>query len=100
MDKYQVKISLQAQRDIDSIYTYIKNALLEPTIAINLVDEISSAITGLAVLPNRGTIWETGIYKNRQYRKLFVRNYTIIYKVIESTKQVIIITVQYSRRDI
>jgi addiction module RelE/StbE family toxin len=94
--KYQVKITPQAFRDIDMIYDYIARHLLEPGTANNLVDEIEAGIFSLEEMPNRGAPRRIGNYANKGYRQLFVKNYTIVYRVDEAAKCVIIITVKYS----
>ena len=44
MDKYTIKLYTQAYQDLDSIYTYIAENLLEPDTALNMVDELEKAI--------------------------------------------------------
>lgn len=44
MDKYVVKLYARAYRDLDGIYTYIAENLLEPDTALNMADELESAI--------------------------------------------------------
>ena len=44
MDKYDVRMSNRALEDLDGIYTYIFETLLEPGIALKLVDKIESGI--------------------------------------------------------
>ena len=39
----------------------------------------------------------TGIYAHQGYRQLLVDNYTAVYRVDESKKQVIIVTIRYSK---
>ena len=99
MVKYQVKITPQAFRDIDMIYDYIARHLLEPGTANNLVDEIEAGIFSLEEMPNRGAPRRIGNYANKGYRQLFIKNYTIVYRVDDTEKQVIIVTVKYSGRD-
>ena len=99
MVKYQVKITPQAFRDIDMIYDYIARHLLEPGTANNLVDEIEAGIFSLEEMPNRGAPRRIGNYTNKGYRQLFIKNYTIVYRVDETEKQVIIVTVKYSGSD-
>ena len=99
MLKYQVKISPQAFQDLDMIYAYIKDHLLEPGTAENLVDEIEKGIFSLSEMPNRGAPRRIGIYANKGYRQLFVKNYTIVYRVEEAETRVVIITVKYSGSD-
>lgn len=99
MVKYQVKITPQAFRDIDMIYDYIARHLLEPGTANNLVDEIEAGIFSLEEMPNQGAPRRIGNYANKGYRQLFIKNYTIVYRVDETEKQVIIVTVKYSGSD-
>lgn len=96
MDKYEVLISPKAYRDLDSIYSYIKNELLVPETALELVELIEKSILDLDVFPHRGSIRQIGLYKDKGYRQIFVKNYTIVYRVEEDAKRVIIITVRYS----
>lgn len=99
MVKYRLKITPQAFRDIDMIYDYIARHLLEPGTANNLVDEIEAGIFSLEEMPNRGAPRRIGNYANKGYRQLFIKNYTIVYRVDETEKQVIIVTVKYSGSD-
>ena len=99
MVKYQVKITPQAFRDIDMIYDYIASYLLEPGTANKLVDEIEAGIFSLEEMPNRGAPRRIGNYANKGYRQLFIKNYTIVYRIDETEKQVIIVTVKYSGSD-
>jgi addiction module RelE/StbE family toxin len=97
--KYLLKITPQAFRDIDMIYDYIARHLLEPGTANNLVDEIEAGIFSLEEMPNQGAPRRIGNYANKGYRQLFIKNYTIVYRVDETEKQVIIVTVKYSGSD-
>jgi len=92
-----VKLLLRAYRDLDSIYAYIAETLLDAVAAQNLIDGLEEAIFSLEELPQRGAIRKKGLYANKDYRQLFVRNFTVIYRVDEANKQVVIVTVRYSR---
>ena len=83
-------------RDLDGIYAYIAKTLLEPGTAINLVEEIEREILSLEHFPNRCPLRRIGVYANKGYRQLFVKNYTVIFRVDEADKTVIIVTVRYS----
>ncbi len=96
MDKYVVKLYARAYRDLDSIYSYIAETLLESDTALNMVDELEKAIFSLEQLPERGAIRRTGAYANGDYRQLFVKNYVIIYRVLKRKKEVHIVTVRYT----
>ena len=96
MDKYVVKLYAHANRDLEGIYTYIAENLLEPGTALNMVDELENAIFSLEQFPERGAIRRGGAYANGDYRQLFVKNYVIIYRVLKQKKEVHIVTVRYT----
>lgn len=97
MDKYSVKLMDRALRDLDSIYAYIAGSLLEPKTALALVDSIEQAIYTLGSMPCRCPKRRVGAYANKGYRQLLVKNYTVIYRIDEAAKTVIVVTVRYSR---
>lgn len=96
MDKYSVKLTSRALRDLDGIYRYIAQTLLEKETALKLVDRIEEAIYSLETMPMRCPERRTGAYANQGYRQLFVKNYTVIFRVDEPEKTVIVVTVRYS----
>lgn len=98
MIKYTVKLLSRAYRDLDSIYSYIAETLQEPGTGQRLLDELEEAIFSLEELPQRGALRKTGVYANKGYRQLFVKNFTVIYRVDLVNKQVIIVTVKHSKR--
>jgi toxin ParE1/3/4 len=95
-EDYRVKLMGRALRDLDGIYKYIAETLLEPGIGLKLVEEIEQEILSLEHFPNRCPIRRTGAYANRGYRQLFVKNYTVIFRVDEAQKTVIVVTVRYT----
>lgn len=97
MDKYQVIISPRAYQNIDDIYKYIAKKLFATQAAMNLVDKLEEAILSLETMPQRFTKRQVGSYANRGYRQLFVKNFTVIYKIDETAKKVFIITIRYSK---
>ena len=96
MDKYIVKISPRAFEDLNQIYEYIASEIKAPDTALALIDLIEAEILSLNELPYRGAERKVGIYANRGYRQLFVKNYTLVYRIEEASKTVIVITVRYS----
>ena len=96
MGKYNVSLTGRVLRDLDDIYTYIAQTLLVPETALKLVDKIETEILSLEDMPCRFTEQKTGAYANRGYRQIFVGNYTVIYRVDETNRQVIIVTVRYT----
>ena len=96
MDKYSVQLMNRALQDLDEIYAYIVSEFSAPTAAENLIDRIEQAILSLEDTPKRGSVRRTGVFTDREYRQLFVKNYTIVYRVEEENKRVLIVTVRYT----
>lgn len=96
MDKYVIKLYARAYRDLENIYTYIAENLLEPDTALHMAEELETAIFSLEKLPERGAIRCVGAYANGSYRQLFVKSYVIIYRVLKQKKEVHIVTVRYT----
>lgn len=96
VEQYKVKLMSRALRDLDGIYKYIAETLLEAGTALNLVEEIEREIFSLEHFPNRCPIRRTGRFSNKGYRQLFVKNYTVILRVNEEKRTVIVVTVRYS----
>ncbi len=99
MDKYSVKLMNRALQDLDNIYSYIAKTFLEPGTAAAIAEEIENEIFSLDHMPYRCSERRHGVYANRGYRQLFVKNYTVIYRVDETNKQVLVVTVRYSASD-
>lgn len=95
--KYAVNLLPRAYRDLNGIYTYIAETLIEPGIAAKMAESLEEAIFSLETMPRRGVLRKTGAYANRGYRQLFVGNFTVIYRIEESRKRVLIITIRYSK---
>ena len=96
LDKYSVKLTSKALRDLDGIYGYIAGTLKEPQTAVQLVSRIEDGILSLERMPYRCSERKKGVYANQGYRQMFIENYTAIYRVDEGRKSVIVVTVRYS----
>ncbi len=97
LDKYSVKLMSRAIDDLEDIYVYIAKNLLEPETALNIVEAIESEILNLDSMPYRCPERRNGLYANKGYRQLLIKNYIIIFRVDEKSKTVIIVTVRYSK---
>ena len=97
--KYAIKIYPRAYRDLDGIYSYIAKNLMAQGTAENLLTSLEDAIFSLEQFPEREPVRRIGAYANQGYRQLFVKNYTIIYRVHKEKREVHIVTVRYSRSE-
>lgn len=96
METYKIKFSPRAASDIDEIYCYIADNFKDINAAERHANLLEEAILSLDTFPHRGAERKTGAFANKNYRQLFVKNYTIIYRVDEDNKTVVIVTVRYS----
>lgn len=94
-----MKLYARAFRDLDNIYSYIAESLLEPETALRIVEKIEATILSLEQMPERGALRRVGIYADRDYRQLFVKNYVIVYRVLNDKKEVHIVTIRYVHSD-
>jgi len=88
----------KARRDLDEIFTKIYIEFERDT-ANSLLDELEEKIKTLESMPFRGSLRKIGIFANQGYRQLFVKNFSIVYKVDIQLNQVVIITIRYSKSD-
>jgi toxin ParE1/3/4 len=98
LDRYAVKLFSRAYRDLDGIYAYIAETLMEPGTTQKLLDALEETIFGLEELPQRGAPRKNGAYAKKGYRQLFIKNFTVVYRVHNTNKQVVVVTVRYSKR--
>ncbi len=96
MVKYTIKMLQRASNDIDSIYNHIAEDFKEVNIAEKMVDALEDAILSLDEMPYRGAVRRVGAFANRGYRQIFVKNFTIVYRIDEMRKMVVIVTVRYT----
>jgi toxin ParE1/3/4 len=96
--RYQIKYLPIARRDLQDIVDYIAFDLEVPDIAIKLLNTLESEIVTLRENPFRGSIYLSKRQHDCQYRKLFVKNYVILYLILEDTVE--IQRVFYNRRNI
>ena len=96
MADYTVKLMRRASGDLDDIYNHIADDFKAIGTAQKMADALEEAILSLEEMPYRGSLRRTGAFANRGYRQLFVKNFTIVYRIDEPGKMVIIVTVRYT----
>lgn len=71
-------VSPAANRDLDSILSYLINELCNPQAAGNLLDEVESAYTALVENPEAFEMCRDQRLAELEYRKVQVGNYLMI----------------------
>lgn len=98
-ERYTVKITPQAQKQVKEIVDYIRYTLQSPATAVKMQDTFESEIASLSVFPARIPIVEETPWHNQGIHKLSVKNYLIYFWINDAEKVVEIIGVVYGRRD-
>ena len=99
MGKYKLIVSDLAKRDLLNTASYIKYNLQEPATAERITGTILDAIATLEDMPSRVRIVNDERLAKKEIRGLYVKNYTVFFRIDESSKIVEVLRVQYSRRD-
>lgn len=95
---YEIVFTDTAKEELEEIYEYISEHLLEVGAANRLMDKIEQSI--LRLEQNPYSCVEVHIKPhNNIYRKLVIDNYIALYEVEETYKQVVIYRVVYGKRD-
>lgn len=77
MKQYDVKISHVALSDMEQIYSYIADRLLEPDTAMGQYNRIAEAIQSLNALPERCALVESEPERTQGLRQMLVDNYSV-----------------------
>jgi len=96
LSKYSVKLLAKANRDLDEIYRYVKDEIKVIETEKQMIDLLQEAILGLDEMPYRGAIRKTGTFANKGYRQIFSKNFTIIYRIDEDNRVVVVVTVRHT----
>ena len=96
MAKNTIKMLQRASDDLDNIYNHIADDFKEIGTAEKMADALEDAVLSLEEMPYRGSIRRTGAFSNRGYRQVFLKNFTIVYRIDEAKKMIVIVTVRYT----
>lgn len=99
MEKYKIQLAIKAKDDYKKIISYLKNELLEPSIANKYAEMINNEIQTLEYMPQKYAIIDVDIAKKLEYRKLIIKNYIAFYRINEKEKIVEIHRILYGSSD-
>ena len=97
MEQYNVKLLRRAVQDLDDIYSYIAQSLLEPGNSLPPTGAVGDAIF-FEALPCSVPGAASRHLRKPRLPPAFVEGYTIIFRIEESKKQVVVVTVRSSLR--
>ena len=99
MKVYRINIADVAKQDIRDIKIYITNELQEPVAAINIANAILDAIETLEQIPDRVALVKDKRLAAQGIRPLYVKKYTVFFRIDDSLDVVEVVRVLYSHRD-
>jgi plasmid stabilization system protein ParE len=97
VQEYSVILSESAEEDLDDIVEYLSN--FSPTIARRYYDDIMTTSLSLSFMPQRCSFVRDERLRNKGYRYVFIRNYTVFFVIDEQNCIVDIRAIMYSRRE-
>ena len=97
---WKVIYTESAYRDLDGIYDYIADVLLEPGIAQKQTDRIMDAAESLDNMPLRHRLYEHEPWHSRGWRIMPVDNYLVFYLPEETEGIVSIMRIMHGSRNI
>ena len=97
MSTYSVRITPEAESDLENIWGYITYELESPASAFKIVDDLYSEIATLDEMPKRYRIIPREPWKSRGVRFMFVHNFRVHYIVDDDNLTVTVFSVMYAR---
>lgn len=100
MDKtYIVKITSQAEEQIQEIVHYITYELKAPDAALHLLDALEDSFTSLVHFPQRVILVEEEPWCTKGIHRLSTKNFLVYFWIDEDNLKVQVIAVIYEKRD-
>jgi toxin ParE1/3/4 len=98
-EQWKIVYTEHAERDLNSIYTYIAISLLNPELARKQIQRIMNAASKLDEMPFRFSLYDKEPWHSKGLRILPVDNYLVFYLTVKPLNTVAIVRIMYSRRD-
>lgn len=99
MDDYAVKITSQAEEQLQEIIRYIAHELKAPDAALHLMDILEASFNSLTHFPQRVALIDEEPWHTNGIRRLPVKNFLVYFWVDEDSNKVQITAIIYEKRD-
>lgn len=96
---YFVKVTIQAEEQLQAIIKYIAFELNAPKAALRLLDEIESATSSLSQFPHRVALTEEEPWRSLGIHKMPVKNFLVYFWIDEENRKVQVTAIIYGSRD-
>lgn len=96
---YTVKITSQAEEQIQEIIYYINHELKAPNAALHLLDTLENSFASLTHFPHRVALIDEEPWHTNGIHRLPVENFLIYFWIDEDNLKVQITAIIYAKRD-
>ena len=96
---YKLLVTHEAERDIDNIVQYIAGELKNRTAAIGFLNDVEEAYLSVVQQPHMYSYCNDNRLREKEYRKIHLRNYIMVYRVSDNEESIIVLRVFYGRMD-
>lgn len=96
---YRLVISEDASRDIDGIAVYIADRLRNPPAASGFLDDVGQCYLRIVNNPHLYSVCNDERLRRKDYRKVALKNYLMLYQVDEIEKVVRVVRIVYGTRN-
>lgn len=96
---YEIEFTEDCRDEINEIYEYISEKLVAENSAKKLMRKMRDAVMDLSETPNLYMKIEKTDRNKREFRRMVIDNFVVLYTVDESSKKVYIAHMYYGRRN-
>ncbi len=100
MDKFNVIITSDAEKELNELDDYITFELHAPDTAVSYIAFIKKKLASLSDMPKRYKLVNDEPWHSRGVRRMNTKNFAVFYIVLEDYHEVYIQNVIYQKRDI
>ena len=96
---YEIEFTEDCRDEINEIYEYISEKLVAENSAKKLMRKMRDAVMDLSETPNLYMKIEKKDRNKREFRRMVIDNFVVLYTVDENSKKVYIAHMHYGRRN-
>lgn len=96
---YEIEFTEDCRDEINEIYEYISEKLVAENSAKKLMRKMRDAVMDLSETPNLYMKIEKKDRNKREFRRMVIDNFVVLYTVDENSKKVYIAHMYYGRRN-
>ena len=96
---YELIVSNDAEADISDITWYITYNLKNQKAASGFLDEVEKAYRNVSQHPHLYSFCSDDRLREKEYRKIILKNFIMVYRVLDDEKSVFVLRVFYGRMD-